>query len=115
MLGVQAIGVFVVWSDGFSGRPTKTTRVSQRVDSASDTGLAGTLVAVFFEGVKPTLENGEGVGFDFEEGDAAAQVRLDVNDFCLGVEEIFAGENFHEHESVLRERIHHVEVAAVKA
>lgn len=103
-------------SDGFSGPANgKRSESVNGLTVRAIRSLAGTLVAVFFEGVKPTLENGEGLGFDFEEGDAAAQVRLDVNDFCLGVEEIFAGENFYEHNSVLRERIHHVEVAAVKA
>src|SRR5260370_42709617 len=77
--------------------------------------LAGTFLAVVFGGVEPTPEDGEGLGFDFEERETAAEVGLDVNDFGFGVEEILAGENFYEHESVLREGIHHVEVAAVKA
>jgi len=83
--------------------------------SETRASLAGTLLAVVFGGFEPAPEDGEGLGFDFEEGETAAEVRLDVDDFCFGVEEILAGENFYEHESVLRERIHHVEVAAVKA
>ena len=77
--------------------------------------LAGTLLTILLGGVEPAPEDGEGLGFDFEEGETAAEVRLDVNDFGFSVEEILAGENFYEHESVLRKRIHHVEVAAVKA
>ena len=77
--------------------------------------LAGTLLAVFLGGIEPTPEDGEGLGFDFDEGEAGAEIRLDVDDLCFGVEEIFAGENFDEHESALRERIHHVEIAAVQA
>ena len=77
--------------------------------------LAGTLLAVVFGGFEPAPEDGEGLGFDFLEGETAAEVRLGVNDSCFGVEEILARENFYEHESILRKGIHHVEVAAVKA
>ena len=77
--------------------------------------LAGTLLAVFLGGIEPTPKDGEGLRFDFDEGETGAEVRLDVDDFCFGVEEIFAGENLDEHESALRERIHHVEIATVQA
>ncbi len=77
--------------------------------------LAGTLLTILLGGVEPAPEDGKGLGSDFEEGETAAEVWLDVDDFCLSVEEILAGENFYEHESVLQEGIHHVEVAAVKA
>ena len=88
--------------------------IAERSKKAPE-GLAGTQWAVVFGGFEPAPEDGEGLGFDFQERETTAEVRLDVNDFCLGVEKIFAGENFHEHESVLREGIHHVEITAVKA
>jgi len=72
-------------------------------------------LAVVFGGFEPAAEDGEGLWLDFEETETTTEILLDVNDFGLGVEEIFAGENFHEHEGAFRERIHHVEVAAVKA
>jgi len=53
--------------------------------------------------------------FRLREGDATAKIWLYVDDFCFGVEEILAGENLDEHQSVLWERIHHVQVASVKA
>ena len=83
--------------------------------SAGATKLAGTLLAVFLGIVEPTSEDGEGLGFDFQKRDAAAEIGLDVNDFCFGVEEIFAGENLNEHVRILSEWIHHVQVAAVEA
>jgi hypothetical protein len=89
--------------------------IAKRSKTAAAEGLAGTQLAVVLGGFEPAAEDGEGLRLDFQERETTTEVRLDVNDFCLGVEEIFAGENFHEHESAFRERIHHVEVAAVKA
>ena len=82
---------------------------------AGDIELTGTLMAIFLRKCKPTPDDRERLGFDFEEGHAAAEVGLDINDFGFGMEEFFAGEDFDEHLSVLRKRIHHVQVAAVKA
>jgi hypothetical protein len=79
------------------------------------TELAGTLLAIFLGVIKPTSENRERLRFDFLEGQAAAEIGLDVNDFGFGMKEFFASEDFDEHERVLRKRIHHVQVAAVKA
>ena len=77
--------------------------------------LTGALLAVFFCAVKPVTQNGERLGFDLEESNARAEIGLHIDDFCFGLEEIFTGKNFDEHERVLREWIHHVEVAAVEA
>lgn len=77
--------------------------------------LAGALLPIFLGGIKPTSKDRERLGFYFKEGHATAEIRLHVNDFGFGMEEIFAGENFDEHLSVLRKRIHHVQIAAVKA
>ena len=77
--------------------------------------LTRALLAVFFCAVKPMTQNGERLGFDLEESNARAEIGLHIDDFCFGLEEIFAGENFDEHQRVLREWIHHVEVAAVEA
>jgi hypothetical protein len=43
--------------------------------------LTGTLLAIFLRGVKPVLQNGERLGFDFEEGETAAKIGLHVDDF----------------------------------
>ena len=72
-------------------------------------------MAIFLRKCQPTSENRKGLGFDFEERHAAAEIGLDVNDFGFGMEEFFAGEDFDEDLSVLRKRIHHVQVAAMKA
>ncbi len=77
--------------------------------------LTGALLAILFREFKPTSEDPERLRFDFEEGNAATEIGLDVNDFGFGMEEFFAGEDLDEHLSVLRKRIHHVQVAAVKA
>ena len=77
--------------------------------------LTGALLAILFREFKPTAENRERLRFDFDKGDAAAEIGLNINDFGFGMEEFFAGEDFDEHLSVLRKRIHHIQVAAVKA
>jgi len=77
--------------------------------------LTGTLLTILLSGVEPMLQNVERLGFNFEERETGAEIGLHVDDSCLGLEQVFAGENFHEHESVLGKRIHHVEVATVEA
>jgi len=77
--------------------------------------LAGALLAFLLGSVQPPAQDGEWLAFDFEKGDAAAEIGLDVNDFGFGVEEIFAGENLDEDQGLLGEGIHHVQVAAVQA
>jgi hypothetical protein len=85
------------------------------IEPAWSVGLTGTLLTVFLSGVKPVTQNGERLGLDLEERKAAPEIGLHVNNFRFGLEEIFTGKNFYEDERVLRERIHHVKVAAVKA
>ena len=72
-------------------------------------------MAIFLRKCKPAADDRERLGFDFEKGEAAAEIGLDVNDFGFGMEKFFAGEDFDEYLSVLRERIHHVQVAAMEA
>ena len=79
------------------------------------TGLAGALLAISLGGREPTSQDRERLGFDFQKGNAAAKIGLDVDDPGFGVEEFFAGENFDQYVGALWERIHHVQVAAVKA
>jgi|SRR5579859_3021002 len=76
---------------------------------------AGALLGVFLCGVEPATEDGEGLGFDVNERKTGTEIGLDVDDAGFGVEVFFTGENFYEDQGVLREGIHHVEIAAVQA
>ena len=100
-----------------SDAPQRSVRPAcqRMVEIAGATRLTGTLLAVFKGSVKPALQDSEGLGFYFEKGDAGSEIGLHVNDFGFCLKEIFAGEDFDEHKSVLGKGIHHVEVAAVEA
>src|SRR5580658_6239480 len=65
--------------------------------------------------VEPAFQNRLVFGFGFEENDAGAHVGLGVDDFRLSLEEGIAGGNLDEHECSYRERIHHIQIAAVEA
>ena len=52
---------------------------------------------------------------DFQKRDPCAEIRLNVNDFSLGLEEIVARENLDENQRVLGKGVHHVQVASVQA
>ena len=77
--------------------------------------LTGTFLTIFLRVIEPMLQNSELLRFDFEEDKAGAEIGLHIDDFCFGLKTVFTGKNLHEDHGFLRERIHHVEVAAVKA
>ena len=77
--------------------------------------LADALVLVLLGSLEPTLKDGKVFGGDVKESDAGAEVGLDVDDFGLGLKDDVAGGDFDEDEGLRRERIHHVQIAAVEA
>src|SRR5229473_1218723 len=77
--------------------------------------LAGALLPVFLRLVEPVLQDGKVLRLDFEERYTGAEVGLHVNNFGLGLEEIVARENLHQHQSVLGKGIHHIQIATVQA
>lgn len=91
------------------------TNVSSSARDIREGYLAGTFLAVFLRVFQPAAQDAERLLFDFGEREAAAEIGLDIDDFGFGVEEVFAGENFDEHQGVLREGIHHIEIAAMQA
>jgi hypothetical protein len=93
----------------------KRRDAGQGSDSAASKNLAGAFLAVLSGVFEPAPEDTEGLRFDFEKGKAAAEIGLDVDDLGFGVEELFAGKNLYEDQSVLREGIHHIEIATVEA
>src|SRR5260370_2597996 len=77
--------------------------------------LAGALLPVFLCLVEPALQDGEVLLFDLMESDTSSQVGLHINNSGLGLKEIVARENLHQHKSVLGKGIHHIQIAAVQA
>jgi hypothetical protein len=80
------------------------------VDESTDEVLLG--LANF---IQPAIENGLVFGFDGEEGHPRSHVGLGVDDFRLGLEIGVTGGNLDEHQRSYGERIHHIQIAAVKA
>ena len=64
---------------------------------------------------EPTLKDGFAFRVNLKEADTSAEIRLDINNFRFGLKNSVTGRDFYENESLRRKRIHHVEVAAVKA
>src|SRR5208337_3614733 len=64
---------------------------------------------------EPVLQDGQVLGLHIEEDNACAHIGLGVDDSAFRLENHFVGPNLQEHERVLWEGIHHVQVTPVQA